>query len=410
MSTRRFKVIKQGICRIDIQDVRSGKWIQPRRGKRYRADRYVHGSDGKRHREYQHFATFEEAKAFRESANAATPIANVPVEPASTSMTFEELVEQWRTTWLLNKQTPTQVRYQSYLKHFAFFVKMPVERIGVMDVDGWLILIRRKEYLANGHPTRCDYRHEFSVLRSILQFYQSRFNREYQLPFIRDHRSMLKVKEKQKLTKDLSVEEVSRFLIELRAICVPLDLEAVYFVAVMQYSLYCRIQEAAALHWEDFDLERDRVAICRKVQWARSHGFKDEIVSGSKANGGKELPIPTLARSALREWALKSGIRSGPLFMVNGKILRYRQIEYRYTQALKRAGLPFTATHILRHASLSESYSLTKDLRTVQAQAGHADARSTNRYVKQRQANLSNAQSLMDEHVAKVIGGTTSLS
>ena len=130
----------------------------------------------------------------------------------------------------------------------------------------------------------------------------------------------------------------------------------------MQYGTYCRVQEAAALHFEDFDLSRNRLTINKKVLWPRARGHNTQIVSGSKANGGKEIPLGAFTAKVFKEWILKSGIRSGPLFLMEGSILEYRQIEYRYTQSLKRMGSRFSATHILRHASLTEFYDTSKDL------------------------------------------------
>jgi len=43
----------------------------------------------------------------------------------------------------------------------------------------------------------------------------------------------------------------------------------------MQYAIYGRVQEAAALYVEDFDLVNNRLEIKRKVQWLRFIGYED---------------------------------------------------------------------------------------------------------------------------------------
>jgi len=73
-----------------------------------------------------------------------------------------------------------------------------------------------------------------------------------------------------------------------------------------------------------------------------------------------------MALQVLQEWKLRSGVRSGLLFKIDGQIITYRQIQYKYDHALKRAKLPFRATHILRHASLAEAYSTTSNILAVQ--------------------------------------------
>lgn len=132
-------------------------------------------------------------------------------------------------------------------------------------------------------------------------------------------------------------------------------------------------------------------------------GYENRIVSGSKANGGKTLsPIPELAGRVFKEWILRSGIRSGPLFLLGGKIISYRQIEYRYTQALRKAGLAFSATHIIRHAALTEAYETCKDLLLVQKFAGQRDMRSTTRYAKVRDEQAAATQKKMDEKLFSI--------
>jgi integrase len=324
--------------------------------------------------------------------------------PPNQGMLFRDLVQVWKEVWLPNKDLSTRIRYRSYLQHFDFFLDMPMESIEPKDVDRWIAHIKSPEYLASGHATRCTYSHEFSVLRGILNFYVSRFNRNYRLPFIKDHKPMLKVREKMKVVKDLTINEFQKFMGTLREVCAEFDCEVIYFLAMMQYALYCRIQEVAAIHVEDFDLDRNRVTIKRKVQWLRARGHVDQIVDGSKANGGKELPsIPELAIKVLREWMMKSGTRSGLLFQIDGQLITYRQIEYRYTQALRRAGLPFSATHILRHASLTEHYDACKDVMATKEMAGHSDLRSTMKYVKVRKETVAKTQKLMDERLSSLL-------
>jgi integrase len=190
---------------------------------------------------------------------------------------------------------------------------------------------------------------------------------------------------------------------QLKAICWGTKWEAVYFLALMQYALYARIQSAAALHVEDFDLTNDRLEMKRKVQWLRKKGYEDLVVAGSKTDGGKVFtPIPQLAVQVFQEWKLRSGIREGLFFQVDGQVIAYRTIQNRYDRALKAAGLPFTATHLLRHAALVEAYNVCRDILAVQRLANHKDLRATERYAKVRDKQVEATQRQMDERIASV--------
>ncbi|MBI3556395.1 MAG: tyrosine-type recombinase/integrase [Deltaproteobacteria bacterium] len=382
-------------------DEKTGRWVEPSRGKKFRARRYIKRIGGGLKEVKRFFETIAEAKAFRNGTSVEKELAKT-IRPTS-RMTFGELVEHWKKDWLPNKDLSTQIRYTSYLKHFAFLMNMAVDEIEPTQIDKWIAHVKRPEYLNACHSTRCSYDHEFSVLRVILNFYSSRFNRNYRLPFIKDHQEMLKVKNKPTIKKDLTVDQLKAFIASLRKICWGTKWEAIYYLALMQYGVYSRVQEAAALSYEDFDLARNVVQVNKKVQWLRARGFENRIMPGAKTNGGKVLtPIPELALQIFKEWVMRSGIRSGLLFQLDGKIITYRQIEKRYTDALKAAGLPFRATHILRHAALTEAYESCKDLLTVQKLAGQRDLRSTTRYAKVRDQQVAETQRKMDEKLVSV--------
>ena len=125
---------------------------------------------------------------------------------------------------------------------------------------------------------------------------------------------------------------------------------------------------------------------------------------GAKANGGKIFsPIPELAVQVFKEWMLRSGVRTSLLFKIDGEVISYRRIQHKYNQALRNAQLPFTATHILRHASLVEAYSATKNILAVQKLAGHASLKATEKYAKARDEQMIDVQQKMDGRLSSVL-------
>ena len=398
---RETPTLYPGIFKLQVKDPKTGRWEEPGRGMKFKARRYVKTIDGTLKEIKRSFQTIAEAKAFRNGTSVEKEMA--VGQPTSKGMTFGELLEIWKQDWLPNKDLTTQLRYKTYLKHYSFLCHMTVDEIEPTQIDKWIAHLKRPEYLQQCHSTRCGFEHEFATLRTILNFYSSRFNRNYRLPFIRDHRKMLKVKANPTVRKDLTVEQLGQFFKALREHCWGKKWEPIYFLALMQYGIYGRIQDAAALHYEDFDFAANKVEINKKVQWIRSQGYEDRIVAGSKSNGGKTLsPIPELAGRVFKEWIFRSNIRSGPLFHYDGKPIPYRHIEYRYTQALQKAGLAFSATHIIRHAALTEAYQACKDLLMIQVFAGQKDMKSTTRYAKVRDDQVIAIQQKMDEKLSSI--------
>lgn len=399
---RKLERIKgySGLSRVLVLDPITGLYKEPNSAKNYRAITYIK-ENGKPKRISRYFSSFAEAKAFRQNHSKLNE--SKPVQPIEVGMTFGELASEWCERWLPTKELSTQIRYKSYLQHFKNLWLIPVRQIVVTTIDEWITELRSKDYLERSNPTRCSYKHEFSVLRIILNYFIQRHDRNYRLPFIKEHQVMLKVKDRLSVKKDLSILEYQRFLLALRDVCVGTKWEAIFYLAQMQYAIYGRIQDAAALFYEDFDLERNVVIVRRKAQWLRARGYEDRIVDGSKTNGGKEIPLTQYAIKVFREWVLKSGARSGLLFQVDGQLITYRQLEHRYTQSLKNVGLPYRATHLLRHASLTEAYNACGDLLVTQALAGHSDLRATTRYAKVRNEKILRTQQQMDERLSSIV-------
>ena len=76
---------------------------------------------------------------------------------------------------------------------------------------------------------------------------------------------------------------------------------------------------------------------------------------------------------------------NGFLFHKNGKPLCYREIQYHYNKALKKAGLAdkYASTHIMRHSMGTITRRVTGSLDMAQAVTRHKDIR-----VAQQYANL----------------------
>lgn len=390
------------IKKILVQDAQ-GRWGEPTRGKKYKARRYQKNADGTVERIKRSFESLAEAKVFRLGKQFQEEISKPPVGKSS-DMTFQVLVELWSTNWLPCVDLSTQLKYRRYLKHLTFFSEKSVASIQPGDIDAWIAYVKHPEYLASCHSTRLSYQHEFKTLRSILNYFSSRIDRSYRSPILRDHLKMLKVKEAPRFRKDLTIGQFEAFMEELRALCWDTKWESIYYLALMQYAIYGRIQEVAALFAEDFDLDNNRLEIKRKIQWLRAKGYENRIVDGLKAGGGKIFsPIPELALKVLNEWKLRSGVRTGLLFRIDGQAIEYRQIQYKYDQALRKAKLPFSSTHVIRHAALTEAYSTTANILAVQKLAGHSSLKATERYAKARDEQIVEVQRRMDAKLVSIL-------
>lgn len=316
--------------------------------------------------------------------------------------TFLEVVQDWKGNFLSQLARSTRYTYEGCLRHLSYFEDKHPKEIGRLQVLEWLRQIKKPSYVSTQKSTRVSYRHEWIVLRSILTHYQENFDESYNLPFLRRHVDLLKVKNKTRQKKDMSLQEFTAFEAELRKICTD-DRMVFLYLARFQYAIYGRIQDAAALHHEDFDFKSMDLSVQRKIEWSRRRNDKPILVNGSKTGEGKVIPITPYLKRIYREWAARSGRIKGLLLTYKGKPLTYRPIQYYYDLALGRAGIRFTGTHLLRHASLSEVYEKTKDLKVTADLGGHASIVTTQRYAKARDHSVREAQERMSRELMAVL-------
>jgi len=97
--------------------------------------------------------------------------------------------------------------------------------------------------------------------------------------------------------------------------------------------------------------------------------------------GGREAVIPLAPSTADAVAAVSAGRTTGPLLRdYNGQPLDRHDAARIVRRLARRAGLPPTNPHALRHAFVTAALDTGAPLRDVQDAAGHADPRTTRRY------------------------------
>lgn len=79
----------------------------------------------------------------------------------------------------------------------------------------------------------------------------------------------------------------------------------------------------------------------------------------------------------------------GFVFQMDGQFLEYRWIQHCYDHAFKRAGLPYTATHVMRHGGSSDLLSNSHgDATLAQQQLGVTSLKTAMGYAKRGERAL----------------------
>ena len=132
------------------------------------------------------------------------------------------------------------------------------------------------------------------------------------------------------------------------------------------YGSGLRVSEAAALDWEDLELEE---------RWLRVLG---------KGEKGRMVPFGRPVRDLLAAWGPDPKGRQGPLFPGERGAQRItpRTIHRLVVQAARRVGLTGVTPHTLRHSFATHLLERGASLRVVQELLGHESLLTTQRYLE----------------------------
>lgn len=355
--------------------------------------------NGNRKRVNRAFSSLEDAKAWQAGE---TTIQNVV--PIKSGILFETLLEEWRTRQYPNFSPSTRQSYEKLIRLYLHdFMKLTIHEITSKRIDEWIDWLKHPNGKAMSSTRRKGFAHELSLLSTILKYYESYHDDDgFRFPIKGRHKDAVWLNRPSiPRSKNLSEDEFFRFRDELEN---GKHGSLFRILATVQYFQALRISEAAGLYWEDFKKspvpEDSLLRIVRKVEWIREKGSRPKIVAGfknSEANNGfKEQPIFPEVYEALLNVLPKGDV--GPIFHIGGELLTYRQIQHAYDAAFKRAGLEYSATHILRHGGCRRVYNEVPDPEIAKQLLGNTTLDTTLIYAKRDERAL---KGIVKSHWAK---------
>lgn len=392
-----------GIQRIWVWDPERAEYRAPTFGLAFVARRYEVTAQGGRKRVKGMFGTLEEAREWTRNLASAPPNLVVPLSSAtsvqSLGPTFQEVYDAFWKKKVSKLGSGTQANYRRYVRlHFGSVLNVPIRSVTARFVDDLLEEWRSSLGRFHQSKVRTCFKHELSVLRSVLRFYQEYYDDpEFRFPLKERHSRDAVLAKAPPKHKDLSEQEFLRFH---DALSKRKNGALFSAMATVQFYQALRISEVAALRHEDLLLNfrsprESSLRVCQHVVYPRVGKELPVVEAGFKnARGGqdsvKEQPLwpETFA-------ALKTVFRLGMKGLVFGLSptapFSYRSIQAAYDAAFEDAGLPYRGTHVLRHGGTRRVYNATGgDLAVAQQLLGNADLESTLVYAKRDKRALRN--------------------
>lgn len=205
--------------------------------------------------------------------------------------------------------------------------------------------------------------------------------------------------------------------------------EIVAFVAAAQESPYyaplmcclflgLREGEALGLSWEHIDLVNGKAIICQQLQKEKAKGGRFYIQQGTKNGQSRILDVPDFLIEILQEEfqrQTRAHLAAGPAWANEwglcftdsiGQCINPHTLWVNFKRIAASIGLPAARVHDLRHTNATLALLNGDDLKTVQANLGHATAAFTlQRYVhaseEMKRASANRMQDFFESNVKK---------
>jgi integrase len=392
------------VRRILVWDEARKEYRPPSRGKIYVARRYEVDVRGKRKRKSGYFESLEDARNWQSHNDDAASDSQqkLPSSQPASGPTFQEIVIEWkkRKFPLLGKSS--RIFYGGVSRrHFKMLSDYPINSISSKVIDLWLAdrKANKDEYRAG---RRFTFDRELMILGLIFRYYEEYYEEDtsFRNPIKKRHWKDAKLNVvRPAQNKDLERQDFELMKAELKKTKYGKILSP---FATTQYHEALRVSEVAALKWKHIifnkeDPKESRIIIEQHVIYTVENGELPSVEPGFKNSaalgGTKALPmLPETYAALLEHYGDGIGKDADDYVFPNecGDVFRYHIVHYWYNYAFNKAGLKYTATHVMRHGGTNEVFDATGGDYGIAGQLlGDVSDRAIKTYAKRRRSALT---------------------
>lgn len=371
--------------------IHEGIFKHPKSG-RYCARKKIYG---KQHQET--FLNIRDAIHWRKTFNG--------LDKSKTKEKYSTLKEVWESMQRLHFPKLSTSTKQVWIRRYDLLKQLehlPMNEITSTKINEWLEhwvdYFKSEEWQASGSGkhARCSLKNELNLFVTIFNWYKSEdeFESESKLltiPVRSRHKIMAFIKDLPQKDKKITAEETLLFLSYLP----PLYRD----LATTQYYFAGRIGEISGIQIKNINLEKRILKIKDSCIWCNTNKTFVELKPFPKNTEIREVYLHDEIMKVIQNRLKLRHPDSDYLFHVEGKPLNYATIQINYRGALRKSGLPYTGTHILRHGMATLARKIGGGLDSVMAMTGHKTTKLADLYSKipheaQREVSLKIEQHL----------------
>lgn len=183
--------------------------------------------------------------------------------------------------------------------------------------------------------------------------------------------STVKKRKREVVSYDKSEQErLMKFLI--------LGRHPAHLSAALMMETGLRIGEALALTWDNVDLNRKCLRVCKTIVLLGDsrHSF---VQSGAKSfTSNRTIPLSSTAYEILRMLRFNDSSELGYVFHnMRGEYLSYETVRYQIQKICAEANVPYLGQHVFRHTFATNCYNKGCDVKVLSKFLGHSDVTTT---------------------------------
>ncbi len=306
---------------------------------------------------------------------------------------FEDLWKLFQKYSFSRLEKSTQ---EKYLSREAFIA--PLFCFKMVDVNStlidWLIDNQKKEQIKN-NPKRFCFDNDLRFLKAMLNWYRENYDAFFINPILKRHYVAGIIKPTPFKNKKMRPEDLIKFLNSFES-------EFWRDFAELHFFMAARVGEIAGLQRESIHLQERSVVVQHVAVWSYSNKKFDYLKEYPK-NGEVSYTSMNDQMFVILSKRLAEGGKKGFLFLNDQKPLSYRQIQYQYNKALKKAGLSemYSSTHIMRHSMGTITRNVTGSIDSAQAVTRHKDTKTAEKYASMPTRANREAVNMVGQYIEK---------
>ena len=235
------------------------------------------------------------------------------------------------------------------------------------------------DFSRRGKAGRCNMDNELNLLVTIFNWYKEseQYEKEAVLlvnPVKKKHKTLGFIRAKDPKIKQITLDDALKFFNYLKPMYRDL--------AMVQYFTASRIGEVAGIQIKNIDLDSRRLIIKETCYWDATSKLFVALNPHPKNKEPRVVFITKELEEIIRRRLALKIKGCDFLFHVGGSPLNYGTIQANYREAQRKARLPYSGTHILRHGMAALARKVGGGLDAVIAMTGHKDFKLADHYSK----------------------------